>query len=269
GTVKAGAAELGVHRATVNRHIDTLEAAFETPLFFRHARGYALTEAGYDLLEVAGRADEMFADLEGRSKGKAGHLSGRLIVTALAAVAPNIMPAIKEFRAAHPGIELEFLASARRAKLEYGEAHVAVRAGPKPEEPDYVVRLFRRVRWGLYASEEYVEKHGMPNGLDFEGHSFVGPHGDALFVPYTNWMLEHVDPSNYAMRTTDPNVTRVAVCMGMGIGFVDEQDANLCKRLVEIQPPTDALSSDLWTVTHVDLHRTEKVQGFLKCLHPK
>ena len=32
GTVKATAEALGVHRATVSRHVDTLEAAFRAPL---------------------------------------------------------------------------------------------------------------------------------------------------------------------------------------------------------------------------------------------
>ncbi|MEO0913400.1 MAG: LysR family transcriptional regulator [Pseudomonadota bacterium] len=269
GTVKAAAADLGVHRATVNRHIETLEAAFETPLFLRHARGYALTEAGGDLLEVAGRADEMFADLEGRSRGKAGTLSGKLIVTALAMAAPTVVPAIREFHRAHPEIEIEFLAGAQRARLEYGEAHVAIRAGPKPEEPDYVVRLHRTVRWGLYASKGYVAEHGVPDGLDFRGHRFVGPSGNAPFLPFDDWMAAHVARSAYALHTVDLNVIRVAVCAGLGLGFVDEQDAAMCGPLVEILPPTDEMSLSLWTVTHVDLHRTDKVQAFLKCLQAR
>jgi len=68
GTVSAAAEALGVHRATVNRHIDTLETEFQAPLFQRHARGYTLTEMGQEMLEVVGRADEMFSDLLGRSR---------------------------------------------------------------------------------------------------------------------------------------------------------------------------------------------------------
>ena len=43
GTVSAAAEMLGFHRATVNRHIDVLEAALGARIFIRHARGYALT----------------------------------------------------------------------------------------------------------------------------------------------------------------------------------------------------------------------------------
>ena len=129
GTVKAAAEALGVHRATVNRRVDTLEAAFGAPLFQRHARGYALTETGRDMLEIADRADEMFTDLAGRSRGREGQLSGKLVVTALGVVAPLITPALREFHIEHPEIALEFTAGAQLARLEHGEAHVAFRAG--------------------------------------------------------------------------------------------------------------------------------------------
>ena len=45
GTVSAAAESLGVHRATVIRHIDALEAELGRKLFQRHIRGYTPTEA--------------------------------------------------------------------------------------------------------------------------------------------------------------------------------------------------------------------------------
>lgn len=57
GTVQAAAAQIGVHRATVNRHIGLLEAALGTKLFIRSARGYVLTEDGRAILDFAHRAD--------------------------------------------------------------------------------------------------------------------------------------------------------------------------------------------------------------------
>lgn len=263
GTVSAAAEALGVHRATVNRHVETLEGAFGAPLFQRHARGYALTDAGRDLLEVASRADEMFADLAGRSRGKAGQLSGALIITALAGVAPMVMPAIRRFHLAHPQIAMEFVAGAQLARLEHGEAHVAIRAGAKPEVPDYVVTLFRRLRFGLYASRDYVARAGHPEPGGLEGHRFVGSVGKPSPVPFANWMEINVPPSAIALRTTDQQVLHSAVCDGLGLGFLAEHDACVRSDLVEILPPDEAWSTALWIVTHVDLHRTTKVQEFL------
>ena len=263
GTVKAAAEVLGVHRATVNRHVDTLEAAFGSPLFQRHARGYTLTETGRDLLEIANRADEMFTDLAGRSRGREGRLSGTLIVTALGSVAQLITPALRDFHLAHPEIALEFIAGAQLARLEHGEAHVAFRAGPRPQTPDYVVQLFRRFRFGLYASQDYVDRAGRPDGDHLDGHAFIGSVGEPSPLPFKGWMDAHIPSSALALTTTDQQVVYSAICDGMGIGFVAEHRAAGQRDLVEIIPPSDAWSSALWIVTHVDLHRTAKVQAFL------
>ena len=53
GTVSGAAEVLGVHHATVIRHIDALEKRLGSKLFQRHARGYTPTEAGTELLKVA------------------------------------------------------------------------------------------------------------------------------------------------------------------------------------------------------------------------
>ena len=45
GTVSGAADVLGVHHATVIRHIDALEEQLGVKLFQRHPRGYTATEA--------------------------------------------------------------------------------------------------------------------------------------------------------------------------------------------------------------------------------
>lgn len=266
GTVSAAAEALGVHRATVNRHVDTLEAEFQAPLFSRHARGYTLTDTGKEMLEIVGRADEMFTDLSGRSRGRAGQLSGDLVVTALAGVAPLVMPAIRSFRRAHPQIEIEFAAGASLARLEYGEAHVAFRAGTKPDTPDYVVKLFREVRFGLYASRDFIAHSGPVTPDRFSSRTFIGAREGVTRLPYHNWLGRAVEADEFALFTSDQQAVNSAVLEGIGVGFLAEHDAVDKPELVEILPPTQERAASIWVVTHMDLHRTEKVQAFLKCI---
>ena len=47
GTVSGAAEVLGVHHATVIRHIDAIEGRLGVKLFQRHARGYTPTEAAH------------------------------------------------------------------------------------------------------------------------------------------------------------------------------------------------------------------------------
>ncbi|KPQ21384.1 MAG: Binding-protein-dependent transport system inner membrane component, partial [Rhodobacteraceae bacterium HLUCCA24] len=94
GTVSGAAEALGVHHATVIRHVDALEARLGVKLFQRHARGYTPTEAGQDLLRVAQTTDDQFAQLASRIRGRGNDVSGELVVTSLAMFAPLLAPVL-------------------------------------------------------------------------------------------------------------------------------------------------------------------------------
>lgn len=267
GTVSAAAAALGVHRATVTRRVDSLEASFGAPLFLRNARGYMPTEAGQAMLEVARRADEMFTELERRTRGGTGQLPGELVVTALPGVAPLVMPAIARFRSDHPHTTIEYIAGAELARLEYGEAHVALRAGPKPEDLDYVVLPYTHIRFGLYAHKRYATRYGLPDDRDdLRAHRFVGSVDHALPYPYADWLAAHVSGAALALRTGHPLVVMQGIMAGLGLGFLPQYEASACPNLIEVMPSRDEWKTALWIVTHADLHRTAKVQEFLRCL---
>ena len=87
GTVSGAADVLGVHHATVIRHIDALEKRLGTKLFQRHARGYTATEAGRDLQLVAQTTEDQFSQLVGRIKGQGETVTGELIVTSIGGIA--------------------------------------------------------------------------------------------------------------------------------------------------------------------------------------
>ena len=133
GTVSGAAEVMGVHHATVIRHIDALEKRLGTKLFQRHARGYTPTEAGRDLLAVAQTTEERFGQLVSRIKGHGETVSGELVVTAITGIAGLMVPVFAEFQAAHPAVNIRFLTDMRLFRLDYGEAHVAIRAGAQPE----------------------------------------------------------------------------------------------------------------------------------------
>ena len=98
GTISAAAEALGVHRSTVIRHIDALEAQLGEKVFLRHSRGYTPTEVGLDLMRVAKAADEQFSQLVGRTKGITTDLSGEFIVTSLYVVSPMLIPVLNVFQ---------------------------------------------------------------------------------------------------------------------------------------------------------------------------
>ena len=267
GTVSGAADVLGVHHATVIRHIDSLEKRLGTRLFQRHARGYTPTEAGLDLLRVAQITDDQLQQLMGRIKGAGTTVSGELMVTSLVAFAPLMVPALTSFQAAHPDLVVRYLTDDRVFRLEYGEAHVALRAGPSPQEPDNVVQPFSRQDIALYASRAYVEANGLPEGLEqLRAHRFVAHDNPDSRAPFQKWLRAHVPFERVVFRSTDSRVLEQAVLAGAGIGFFGVREASVHSDLVQVMPPQEDWTAPLWLVTHVDLHRTAKVQAFLKHL---
>lgn len=264
GTVSGAAEALGVHHATVIRHIDALEKRLGARLFQRHARGYTPTEAGRDLLSVAQVTEEQFAQLSGRIRGLGESVGGELVVTSIVGMSRLLVPAMTSFQATHPGLVLRYLTDMRLFRLDFGEAHVAVRAGAVPSEPDNVVQPFVRMRWGLYAARSYAAAHGLPaSEAEFADHSFVISDDAQSRAPFNIWLRARLPSSAMAFRSTELAALDCAIRTGAGIGFVPVFDAANDPDLVEVMPHRSEWESPLWLVTHVDLHRTLKVQRFL------
>ncbi|WP_170476809.1 LysR family transcriptional regulator [Ruegeria arenilitoris] len=267
GTVSGAAEVLGVHHATVIRHIDAIESRLGVKLFQRHARGYTPTDAGEDLLRVAQATEDQFNQLVGRMKGRGDDVSGELVVTSLASLAPLVVPTLTEFQQMHPDLIVRYLTGDRLFRLEYGEAHVAIRAGAVPDQPDNVVQPFGALEIGLYASKSYISSRGKPASVeDFANHLFVGSDDEESRAPFSKWLRENAPTEAIIFRCTNNLAIREAVKAGAGIGFMARWEAARLPDLVEVMEPLPEWSGSLWLVTHVDLHRTNKVQTFLTFL---
>lgn len=267
GTVSGAAEVLGVHHATVIRHIDALEKRLGVKLFQRHARGYTATEAGQDLLRVAQATDDQFSQLAGRIRGRGNEVSGDLVVTSLIDIAPRMAPVLAAFQQEYPEVVVRYLTGERLFRLEYGEAHVAIRAGRAPEQPDNVVQRFQVQRFGMFASEAYVAAHGRPRSVaEFGKHRFVASDNDDSRAPFERWLRAHAPASRITFRSNDMRALETAIEAGAGIGFLPAMEGRAQAGLIEVFPHQEEWSGPLWLVTHVDLHRTTKVQAFLNFL---
>ncbi|KZY32157.1 LysR family transcriptional regulator [Roseovarius sp. HI0049] len=267
GTVSGAADVLGVHHATVIRHIDALEERLGVKLFQRHARGYTPTEAGEDLLRVAQATDDQFSQLAGRIKGRGNDVSGELVVTTLGGLSHLLVPVLADFQKEHPEIVVRFLTGERLFRLEYGEAHVAVRAGNPPDQPDNVVQPFHKQPITLFASEGYAAAHGLPKDVsEYHKHRFVSVDDPKSRAPFAKWLRESVPAECITFRSGDVHAQRRAIHEGAGIGFMSRLQAEEMGGLIEVTAPREEWASPLWLVTHMDLHRTTKVQAFLAFL---
>lgn len=263
GTISAAAKVLGVHRATVTRHIDALEHALGAKLFQRHARGFTATELGQELQRIADATEAQFGELRRMARGTKADLSGEVTVTSLDVLVPVILPLLRGFQTRYPALTLRMVTSDKVLRLEYGEADMAFRIGPKPADPDNVVLRLGMLQMGLYAAPSYVAAHGLPEGPDsFRAHRFVGPDSAAPATPWGDWLASEIAEESVVFRSSAVWTLWQAVRSGLGIGF-HPASAAADQGLEPVLPACPDWAEPIWAVTHVDLHRTAKVQALV------
>ena len=267
GTVSAAADELALHRVTVMRQIDKLEAMLGVKLFQRHARGYTPTEVGQDLLRIGQEIDDQIHSFVSRTKGGHSELTGELIITSLDEISPKLLPSIAQFQAKYPQVKVRFVTSNKLFRLETGEAHIAVRAGPKPDEPDNIVQLLFEEQIGAFAHKDFAETVPPLSSIEeLNANNFAALDIGNAGGKFGHWVHERVQANNFKICLSNQNAVHAAIRAGIGIGFISTSLAKTDKNLVEVLPSDPEWKVPFWVVTHVDLHRTRKIQSFLSIL---
>ncbi|MCR9219202.1 MAG: LysR substrate-binding domain-containing protein [Alphaproteobacteria bacterium] len=126
------AEELGVSHAAVSRHVTGLEKRLEAALFERRGRHVVLTRKGARLLRAVTPA---FAAIHDAIDAVAPPDGAALAVSAESLFAMKwLIPHLRDFYAAHPGVRVEVEASGRLVDVAGGECDVAIRHLWRPDE---------------------------------------------------------------------------------------------------------------------------------------
>jgi len=135
GHMTRAAERLGIQQPPLSQQIKTLERTLGLQLFKRHPRGVTLTEAGRLFLVEAQRllddAEAMRARMKRVAEGQAGVL--RVGFTSSAAAHRFVPDALRAFRQAYPGVELQLReanAAGLTDSLVAGRLHAALLRRP-------------------------------------------------------------------------------------------------------------------------------------------
>ena len=153
----------GISKALVTRHIQDLEVSLGVKLLNRSTRKIGLTQAGerfYDrCARIVTEADEAVRDVEQLSRGSHGLIR---ISTAITFGRMHLLPAVNEFLALNPSIQIDVNLSERFADLISGNADLVVRLAEEPRLSNLVARRLAPARWVVVASPDYISRHGVP-----------------------------------------------------------------------------------------------------------
>ena len=122
------------------------------------------------------------------------------------------MPVLKEFQDLYPDVIIRYLTGERVFRLEYGEAHVALRAGRPPQEPDNVVQPLFDMSLALYAKRELVEGMTLPLGpADLQKLTYVSYDTLHSRVPFNAWFEDNIPAAARNFRSTDADAIYHAI----------------------------------------------------------
>ena len=134
GSVRAAAARLHVTQPAVTAAVRALERELRTSLVARHGRGIVLTPAGEVLAGYAARVLGLLEETRNAVREAADPERGRIRLVAVTTAGEHVLPSlIRDFRAAHPGVEVSLEVGNRSLvweRLRDREADVAVGGRP-------------------------------------------------------------------------------------------------------------------------------------------
>jgi DNA-binding transcriptional LysR family regulator len=264
GTLSGAARALGQNHSTIFRKINAIEDKTGVRFFERLPDGYAMTDAGNSAMRYAERIESEVHALSREVLGQDLRLQGKIRITAPEGMTTQIMPTmLAEFCRQHPEVSVEITGGHGALDLARREADVAIRATKKP--PD--ASLGRRVcdfRFAIYSSPKYLKRN-----KDKPMHEQQW----CMIPGIIEWLVPHVFKKKeqgerqvvFASNTTLAVINATAA--GMGFTLMPCYVGDTDKRLVRVGDPIEALTIELWILTHPDLRYTARVKALIAYLY--
>ena len=259
--------ELNLSQSAVSRQISALEDSLGTTLFHRHARGLIPTEQGELLFNTAHEVFGKLSMVEAQLKDRKENPAGELRVTATMALGSAwLSPLLDEFVQAYPEIEVHLILEDKELDLSMRQADVAIRLYT-PRQPGLIKRLLFEAHSHVYASQAYLDKHGMPDSLEeMDNHRLIVWGSDSRPpIPNLNWILEA--GSNKGARKPVLTINNIwaikqAVLSGAGIASLPDYIVRESDDLVRVLPATEGPMFQAYFVYPEELRSVQRVNVF-------
>ncbi|MBN1205383.1 MAG: LysR family transcriptional regulator [Myxococcaceae bacterium] len=222
GSFLATAESLGVSRTTLRRRVEALEARAGVPLLKSTRQGIVLTKAG-ELLAQRGRLMMQETSALLASIREVGHEpSGVLRMVMPVGLPPHLLtPLFGLLRTSYPRLSVHARFSDDPLGEPLHDVDMAIHFGEDSPRGPWLSYVVLRVREGLIASKEYLQRRGVPPALqELQGHelfSWEAPGEDARSWPTLRGAVFTVEP---ALITPDIHFIRSCCIAGLGIGLV-------------------------------------------------
>ena len=272
GSLTAAAARLRISQSAVSRQITALEQQLGAPIFHRHARGLTLTEQGRILFKSAKDMAHQAALAQANIMDSQEKPQGVLRVSSPISLGSNwLISVLPKFMEAYPLIKIQLVLEDEEHDLSDFEVDCALRPWPSTQG-DVIERKLGSISQSLYASQNYLAKHGAPKDIeDLENHSIVA-FGDLApsQLNTTNWVLKlgraPDNPRIPALSVNNLHGIMRAAEADMGIVGIPDYMVSMSRRLVRVLPQVSGAPFDLFFVYPTELRGSVRAKVFREFL---
>lgn len=274
GSFSRTAERLGLPKSTVSRRIAALESHLGEKLLLRTTRRQTLTDMGLQLLEHAQQVAEQVQAVSALSERRQSTPTGRLRVSMPSDMANLLLAdSLAAFVTRYPEIQLDLDLSPRRVDLLGEGFDLVVRVGDLPEDSLLVARRLAEFQMGLFASPDYLARHGEPASPDelMQHQAIHLLRGNGEPVPWTlvRGQERHQPRDKGHANANSPELLIRLACAGAGIIAVPDYFALADVRrgaLKRVLPGWSLPSHVVWAVFHERKLMPAKTRVFIDML---
>jgi DNA-binding transcriptional LysR family regulator len=261
GQFVAAAKRLRLDHATVSRRVAALESALGARLFDRRTTGAALTAAGEKFLRAAEQMETAFLHAQAELGDKEVEMTGVVRIGAPDGFSTYYLAHIfGEFLARYPGVLIQLVPIPQVMPLARREVDIVV-VLDKPEAGRFFARKLTGYSLGIYASRDYLARHGAPRDVDdLLSRRLVGHVEEHAFSGALDYVRELFAGAPTAFECASVVTQLEALRAGLGLGVVHDYIAQRFDDLERVLPERRAKRS-YWIVTHEDTRGLGRIRA--------
>ncbi len=252
--------------ATLGRRVARLEKALEAVLFVKSPQGYALTDAGAQLLERAEVAEQAMRKATADVAASSDRLTGQIRIGAPDGSANFLLPQVcARIAADHPGLDIQIVALPRVFNLSRREADMAI-AVSAPDAGRLTVQKISDYHLHLAASAEYLAAHGpIKTVAALKGHRIVGYIADMIFDRELDYLAD-LGLGRVALGSNSVSVQAHMIQQGGGVGVVHDFALPFLPGVQRILTEEVSLKRAFYLIRHVDDQKNHRLRRFAEIL---
>jgi len=266
---------LNLSQSAISRQIQSLEQDLKVQLFERHARGLTLTENGEYLFKTAHDVISKLKEVESTLGDQKNKPTGKLTITTVRSFGTHwLTPRIQEFMTLNPEIEIELIFEDKELDLSTRQADIGIFMR-RPKQLNYIQKKLVDLKYYIYGSNKYLEKHGMPKTIsDLNKHKFISFGKGAPSPVYDpDWALKlgikDGKKRKPVMKVNSVMGLLLAVEAGVGLAALPEYLVSNSNNIIKVLPSSEGPITEAHFVYPQSLKNTARITAFRNFLFSK